>query len=117
MLHHPTGDDCLFRAGPQSRSTISLGVPRPRGTGRDRQTAAVTGSRRSIRITRFDAATVVFAIPASLMAIGLATVHGRTIALVVIGMVAVTVALRRQALVGAVMIAGASVPQDEPLAV
>ena len=63
---------------------------------------------QGIRVTRFDVATIMFAIPASLMAIGLATVHGRTIALVVIGMVAAIVALRRQALVGAVVIACAS---------
>ena len=72
-------------------------------------TPAVTDSRRGVRITRFDLATVVFAIPASLMAIGLATVQGRPIAMIVVGMVAAIVAVRRQALLGAVLIALTSV--------
>ena len=69
----------------------------------------MTDSRPGIHITRFEVATIIFAIPASLMAIGLATVHGRTIAFVVIGMVAVIAAVRRHVFVGAVLIAITSV--------
>lgn len=69
----------------------------------------MTDSRRGIRFTRFDVATIAFAIPASLMAIGLATIHGRPIALIVVGMVAAIVGVRRQALLGAVLMAITSV--------
>lgn len=66
------------------------------------------GARRW-RLSRYDLAAVLFAVPATLMAIGLATTQGRSTALIVIGISAASVAARRTPLLGAVLIATASV--------
>ena len=61
------------------------------------------------RFSRIDLAIVVFAVPATLMAIGLATVHGRPVALVTLALIAGSVALRERPTWAATSIVAASI--------
>jgi len=61
------------------------------------------------RFSRIDVAIVVFAVPAALMAVGLATAHGRPLALTVLVLIAGSFLLRRQSTWCATSIVAASV--------